>query len=456
VRLPSFYPFVKLFKTSGHERDRLIRKNILSSYVYQFSSNLLGLLVVPLSLSYIDGEKYGIWINASIMVTWLQNMNFGMGLGMQNRVSEAMSKNDIVSARQYVSIVYKYTLIISGGLLLLGIGCSGFINWNHLFNSTIDASQLKWTTFIAFICFIFYFILNNLNSLLFSLNKASVPKLFSLYMNIGTVILLLLIIKVSHDNLILAAIALAAPAPLVLLGANIYYFKKKFPELQPQWKIVDKERINHVFGIGVKFFIMQLTTLAVHQSGTFIITHYLGPSEVTPFNLINRYFYFIYFIFSLAIAPYWSAFTEAYVKKEFSWIKKTIKRLFNLALLFTLITILMYAISYFLIPVWSRHAFDIYNYHFLLIASCVSVIFILFTAIISTFLNSINHLNLQLGIQIVMGILTIGLSIFFIKYLNYGSASVDVAIIISQVVYIIVCGWDMYKLVNRKMATDLA
>jgi O-antigen/teichoic acid export membrane protein len=442
--------FFKEFSKSNSERDVIIRKSIVGSLIFQFFANVLGLLVVPLSLSYIDKEKYGIWINASVMVTWLQNMNFGMGFGMQNKVAEAMAKEKPGLAREYVTIVYRYSFLIAVGLFLAGIGASFFINWNKLFNSSVSATDLKSITAIAFICFLVYFIFGNITPLFNALKRNSIPKFFGLLTNLFTVLFLFFIQKFSHGNLTLAALALAAPTPLVYLFGNIFFFKRDLKVVKPKWKIDDKKHVKDVFTLGLKFFLMQLTTLFISQSGVIIITQYLGPAEVTPYNIINRYFYFIFFIFVLAINPYWSGFTEAYFKNDFKWIKKTLKQLLLVGSGGAVLIVLMLVLSFKLIPIWSRHTFDIYQYSALVYTGALYIITLFFSSTIAIFLNAISLLRLQLVIQGIIAILTILISILLITQFKMGSVAVNVTAITGQVVYIAVCGWQAYRFIRVK------
>jgi len=442
--------FFKNFSKDKSERDVIIRKNIVGSLVFQFFTNVLGLLIVPLSLSYIDKEKYGIWINASVMVTWLQNMNFGMGFGMQNKVAEAMAKDKSTLAREYVTIVYRYSTLIALSLFFLGIGASFFINWNKLFNSSVSAAELATITAIAFICFLVYFVFANITPLFNALKRNSIPKFFGLLTNLITVILLFFIQKVSHGSLTLAALALAVPTPLVYLIGNIFFFKKGLKIVKPKWRIEDKRHVKEVFTLGLKFFLMQLTTLFISQSGVIIITQYLGPAEVTPFSIINRYFYFIFFIFALGINPYWSGFTEAYFKNDFKWIKKTIRQLFLMGIGGAVLVILMLVLSFKLVPIWSRHAFDINQYHALLYTSAIYIITLFFSSTIAIFLNGISLLRLQLIVQGVIAVLTILVSIILITQFKMGSVAVNVTLIIGQLIYIVICGWQAYRFIRLK------
>jgi O-antigen/teichoic acid export membrane protein len=444
-----------VFKRSMEERDRIIKQNILGSLIFQFFTNVLGLLVVPLSLSYIDNEKYGIWLNASVIVTWLQNMNFGMGFGMQNKVAEAMAKGEDNLAKEYVTIVYRYSTLIAIGIFILGAMGSFFINWNRLFNSSVSSAELFSITIIAFLCFLIYFVLGNIIPLFNALKRTSVPKFFGLLTNAVTVVFLYCINKFSHNNLTLVALALAMPTPLIYLFGNVFFFKRDLKLLRPGWKIKEKKHVKDVFNLGMKFFLMQLTTLVITQSGVFIITQYLGPAEVTPYNIVTRYFYFVFFIFALGITPYWSGFTEAYYKKDFKWIKKGMRQLMLAGIAGSVLVLIMLIISFKLIPIWSKHSFDVNQYKVLIYSSAIYTVTLFFSSIIAVFLNGLSLLRLQLIVQLIIAFLTISISILLITQFKLGNAAISITAIIGQIIFIIVCGWQAYKFIKIKSLAHL-
>ena len=441
----------KYISKPGNQRDLIIKKNILLSFVYQFATNVIGLLIVPLSLTYLDNEKYGVWINATIMVAWLQNMNFGMGFGMQNRVAESIAINKKNLARQYVSIAYKFTFYIA--IIILGL-CAIFfnlINWNSLFNTKLSAGELKGVTIISLVCFSAYFFLGNINNIFNALKETSVPKLLSVFSNLLTIIFLFGIIKFgfARNNLILAGLALALPIPLTYFVANIYYFKNSLAYLRPYWATYNKNRVKDVMGLSFKFFIMQITSLLISQVGVFIITQYLGPSEVTPYSIVNRYFYFVFFIFSITLNPYWSGFTEAIARKEYGWIRKSLKKLLFNGGIAAIVIILFFLLSFYIIPVWTKHKISVLTYFGLTLTSAIFTIINIFSSIISTLLNGINELNFQMYLQIFLAFISITLSIILIKNYHYGSVAINITGILIQIIYLLFCSYKIRRLIFR-------
>lgn len=46
-------------------------------------SILVGLLLVPLTLEYVDSESYGIWLTLSSMVAWISFFDIGINNGLK-------------------------------------------------------------------------------------------------------------------------------------------------------------------------------------------------------------------------------------------------------------------------------------------------------------------------------------------------------------------------------------
>lgn len=426
-----------------------LKKEVVSSLVYQFFTNAVGLLVVPMTLGYINSEKYGIWVTASSLVGWLQNMNFGMGFGMQNKVTEALAKNDRTLAKVYVTVVYKYTLLIGAAILAVCFPIIYLVDLNGLFNSKLPVNDLRGITVVTFVSFCLYFIASNLNPLLTAVKQTSLTKFLGLMTNIAIVIVLYIVKLFSHDNIFFAAIALSGPLPVIYIVATLLFFKKNL-DLSPNFSLSTQKHFKEVITVGGKFLIMQLTSLIMFFTGSLIITQYLGPKEVTPFSIISKYFYFPLFIFSLGIAPVWPAFTEAYTKREYSWIQSIIKKLLGIAALACVATVILFVAGFYLIPIWSRHSFDLRAYTFMMWLFLLYTIIMFFSSIVSTFLNALSILDYQVKVQVISAILYLAISISLIKYSNFGGASVIAGMAGSMLFYTLLCGWAMLRQLRKQ------
>lgn len=421
-----------------------LKKEIVASIFYQFFTNVVGLLVVPLSLGYMTNEKYGIWVTASVMVNWLLNMNFGLGFGLQNKVTEAIAKGQVQQARIYISVVYKYSLIIGITIFSIGMIAVNFIDFSKLYNSALPQDQLRDITIITFSCFCTYFIFSNFAPVLTALKKTSVTKLLGLATNICTVLFLYVVSKFSNDNIVLASVSLSLPLPLIyIVGTFVFFSKNK--ELSPILSIKNTKVFKEIFTVGGKFLVMQLTSLVMFFTGAVIITQFIGPEEVTPFSVVSRFFAFPLFLFSLGIAPMWPAFTEAYTRKEYDWIRSIIKKLLLISCFACVATFIFFIAGFYLIPIWSRNSFDINSYKLMMLLYMLLTMVMFFSSVVSTFLNALSILNLQVIIQVIAAVLYLLLSIGLIKFTHIGGASVVAGTLASILFYTILCGRVMFN-----------
>ena len=93
-------------------------------------------------------------------------------------------------------------------------------------------------------------------------------------------------------------------------------------------------------GLGIKFFIIQMAMVFIFQSTNIIIAQILGPEQVTVYNIAYKYFTIPMTIALIVVSPLWSAFTDAYTKKDYNWMKKTNEKLYLFAGLISLVLII--------------------------------------------------------------------------------------------------------------------
>lgn len=106
------------FFTKGHEQSIEIKKNVFFSFILKGLSLILGLLYLPLILSYISKESYGVWLTLSSVIGWLAFFDIGLGNGLRNKFTESVAKKKIILAKTYVSTTYAVLTIITSILFI--------------------------------------------------------------------------------------------------------------------------------------------------------------------------------------------------------------------------------------------------------------------------------------------------------------------------------------------------
>ena len=111
-------------------RTKNIIKHTTSSFFYKGGAVLANFALVPIIIDYLDTENYGIWLTISSFIAWFTFFDVGLGNGLRNKLTEAITNNNIKLAKGYVSSAYFTITIISFCLSILFLTLTYFIDWN--------------------------------------------------------------------------------------------------------------------------------------------------------------------------------------------------------------------------------------------------------------------------------------------------------------------------------------
>ena len=102
----------------------------------------------------------------------------------------------------------------------------------------------------------------------------------------------------------------------------------------------------------MQFFIIMMAMMFIFQFTNIIITRELGPSSVSLYNVTYKLFNVVVVVMTVVLNPFWSAFTDAYTKGDYSWMKNSFKKVEKLGLLTIPVIILLLFASEFIFDIW--------------------------------------------------------------------------------------------------------
>ena len=407
-------------------------KNIFSSFLIKGVSIVINLALIPLTINYLSPTKYGVWLTISAMLGWINFFDVGLGHGLRNKMAVALAKGEMDKAKSYVSTAYVSITILCVGLFLVFLIINNFLNWNTLLNIPKGMDEdLKTIAVVIFSMFSVQFVFQLINSIFLSTQQSALVSFYNMVANLFSLIAIFLLIRFSKESLFNIAFIFSV-IPLIVFGAvNIYYFKTKFKEFAPSFKYYDKEALKDVLSVGVKFFIIQISLLVLYQTSNLLICRYFSPDLVTPYNIAFRYFGIITMGYSIISVPYWSAYTEAYIKQDYEWIKKTIRQTFKIWLLFAAGAILMLVFSEQAYYLWvgDKVKIDFQISLFMM----VYVLLVTFGNIFLMFLNGIGNIKMQMIVNVIGMIVFVPLSYYLSVFLNLGIVGIIISTIICSI-----------------------
>lgn len=320
---------VDRFFRQGHERTIKAKKNILAMIVIKGISVIVGLLLISVTISYVDATRYGIWLTLSSIIAWISFFDIGFGNGLKNKFAEALANGNIAIARVYVSTTYVALSLIAAAILIIFLLVNRFLDWSSILNAPENMSgELSILAIIVVITFLTQFVLKLITSLLYAIQKPALASLMDMLIQLFLLLSIVCLMKVSSQGSLLSLGLVTCIATItVLLLTSVYFFTGSLKKFAPSIKLVHYKYAKDLLNLGGKFFIVQIAVVVCYQSNNIIITQILGPQSVTVYNVAFKYLSIASMMFNILILPFWSAFTEAYVKKDSTWMLTMLRRL---------------------------------------------------------------------------------------------------------------------------------
>ena len=195
------------FFNQGNERTIKAKKNIFLMLLIKGGNILIGVLLVPITLGYVDTDCYGIWLTLSSMVLWISFFDIGLNNGLKNKLAQAIANNDHDLARKYVSTTYVLLVLIFLPMMFVLIGISPLINWNNLLNIGSDELLLApICILIAYFCI--NFILSTISTVLNADQRPADASLILFLQQSASLIVILIMIVTTKGSLVNLCIGL--------------------------------------------------------------------------------------------------------------------------------------------------------------------------------------------------------------------------------------------------------
>ncbi|MCZ4408129.1 MATE family efflux transporter [Cryomorphaceae bacterium 1068] len=413
-------------RSTSDFRGKQILKNILWSAGLKGVNALISFIIVPLYLSLLTELSFGIWLTVSAVLQWFNFFDLGIGNGLRNKLAEALAQKDYKLGKIYVSTTYALISGVAVGMFILFFGANFFFDWAQVFEAPPAlVNDVRGMVIILFCLFVPQFVAQLIKMVVTADQRPALSNLMNTLVNILQLAGVFLLSEYSMGSLVNLAWVIAGINLFIPLVASAYLFSSRYKELSPSFSHVDLKYSNSLLGLGATFFILQGAALVVFMTDNLIITKVLGPEEVPAYNISYRYFNLALVFFGLVTTPFWSAFTDAFVKEDFGWIKKMLKRLLFLWVVMAVGVVLLILIAPYVYHFWIGDELEIPS----ALNWCMGawVILSALLSIFGTFLSGIGKLKVSLFHAVFVMIVNIPLSIWLAQYSMLGSAGVILA-----------------------------
>jgi O-antigen/teichoic acid export membrane protein len=433
----------------GHARTTKANKNIVWSFLIKGISIGCQFALVPLTLHYLDKEKYGIWLTMASIVGWFSFFDVGIGNGLRNKLSEALAKGDTRLAKIYISTSYACVAAIFLSLMVLFWVVSPFLNWASILNTSQGlAGELQRMMLVVFSFFCLQFILNLIGNILFAHQEPALTNLINPLGNVLSLLIIYILTLTTPGSLFWVSVVFSASPVLILLIFNVLFLGWKFRDIAPGFRYIQFRHSKDLFGLGMQFFIIQVAFIVMYSSANIVLIRWFGPQTVTVYNVAYKYFTIALMINGIITATYWSAFTDAYVRQEWAWIRRTIRRMEYVTYFLMGMVVLSTVLANKMFALWLHNSIQVP--FSMQLVMCIYALISLIAAPQHIFLNGTGKVRLQLYTAIYTIIMTIPLAWLFCKVLHMGPEGVIFAMICTSLPVTILYRIQYNKIMSGK------
>jgi len=193
----------------GHQRSVKAKKNILASFVIRGCNIAISLVLVPLTIHYVNPTQYGVWLTLSSIIGWFTFFDIGFGNGLRNKFAEAIAKGDHELARIYLSTTYAILSMIIAFVLIVFFCVNPFLNWASILNAPRGmAGELSTLALLVFVFFCLQFVLQLITTIITANQQPAKASFFNFLGSLFSLTIIFILTKTTAGSLIYLGLAL--------------------------------------------------------------------------------------------------------------------------------------------------------------------------------------------------------------------------------------------------------
>jgi O-antigen/teichoic acid export membrane protein len=285
-------------------------------------TNLLGTLASSyFLLPYLGAPTYGLWATLISLCHLFTLGNLGLGLGLTTKLASCREDDEkITVATSGLLMSIAMSLILASGVLLLQ-------NYQTVIGTpyvtTPDASKitkgqvLLWAAAGGSLAII----LNTGSSILSGLQKTHIDNLLKIPAGLGFLITVFFLPHSGYQPREIFAITALLTTTTALLPCA-WAITKGYVRFQK--KHIKPAIGRHLLALGTTFFILQLCTSLIQQTGTVLVANSLSPADAAKYDIAWKLSIVPLSISSIAYSALWPAMGDAIKATDIGWLKRVL------------------------------------------------------------------------------------------------------------------------------------
>lgn len=412
----------------------------------------ISLLLFPVYLNFFKNNAIlGIWFSILSVVSWILTFDFGFGNGLRNYYVKYTIEGNDLKKKKLISTTYIASIIMSLVLGFFSYMLISTTNWNDFFNISsedIDLDSLRIVMLYTLCGILLQFFLKIIISILQAEQMSAIANILGLMSNVILLVVIPILPNSSDiDNLICFSKLYLLASNLPLIVTSLIMFSRKLANYRPNIRYFDSNFLSDIMKLGVGFFWLQIVAMILFNTNNILITWFTGSENVVYYQTYYKLFNLIGSFAWISLVPIWSAVTEAYEEKNFSFMKKMYRKLMIVIVVTVISNIILIIFLQPIVDIWLGRASFYVDYRYSIVFGIYNILYV-WWGIEASFSNGTGKIKTQLIFASFGAFINIPLAYFFTALFNHW-IGVLIANIIAMFLYCIAETFHMKKIFNK-------
>lgn len=264
-----------------------IAKNSFFNLIRTIIAVPIMLSITPYVIKHLGKEEFGIWALVGVISSYAQLSDFGITESLIKFIAEFKARGDSLRLNQLLNTAMVIYLVLGVAFGVLFIGALPFVV-DKILNVPVALSAKALSVFsIAIILFFINMLLGVFGSLINGFQRMGYSSAIALASTIltalGTVIFLANgfgLQGLIYNNVIIT---------LLVIIANVFIARYLFPPLRVNpFRYWNSDVFRLIFSFSWKVQLTNITQLMIFQLDRVLLSHYVGLTAVSYYELANR------------------------------------------------------------------------------------------------------------------------------------------------------------------------
>jgi len=289
------------------ERMRLVRRNLVSTYVVYGASVLAALVLTPVIVHALGKEAYGLWVFIGSITVFVQLLDLGVGPSVVRfgaHARGAQSPEEISALASVGIVVYA---IIGAATVVAGVVLAVIVPYLiSIPHSLVEPARAATLLVVAGIAV--RFPMGLFNNLLLGQQRYDIVNLGNL---VGLVVYFVTVIAILpwYGGIVLLA-GLTLLSTVVRLGVPLIWLRRELPFLRLRRALVNRLRVRELLTFSWHNFLIHLASKVAYSSDVIVVGIVLGAKAAALYGISSRIFGLVLGLGSGATDLLYPAFAE--------------------------------------------------------------------------------------------------------------------------------------------------